>query len=236
MREVDAHLSPGDVVELAGPNGAGKSTLLRLLAGLLRPTGGAITGRPAVVGLAPDRFPSGQPFTVSRYLDHMARVCGGDWRPWAERLSMGHLLNVRLRELSKGSAHKVGLAQALMTEPGLLLLDEPFAGLDTGTRAELQPIVAELSARGTIVVVSDHQGGLRGLPSLRHWTLVEGRLRETAPGGAGAAGTAAIKTGTAGAGTVAVEVTVPAADLGTFLERMRGEGYPARPVSVEESR
>ncbi|TXK42955.1 ATP-binding cassette domain-containing protein [Nonomuraea sp. C10] len=283
IREAAAELSPGDVVELTGANGAGKSTLLRLLAGLLRPTGGAITGRPAAVGLAPDRFPGEQPFTVSGYLDHMARVCGGRWRPWAERLNMEQLLGVRLRELSKGSAHKVGLAQALMAEPGLLLLDEPFAGLDSGTRDELPPIVAELSARGAIVVTADHQGGLRDLPSLRHWTITDGRLVETTPARtpvlagklagttpqgpaedavegiagepavtpdttattvgspAGEAGGRAVGGSADGGvgvdrGGVAVEVTVPVGDLGAFLERMRGEGYPARPVSGEESR
>lgn len=237
IREADAELFPGDVVELTGANGAGKSTLLRLLAGLLRPTGGAITGRPAAVGLAPDRFPGEQPFTVSGYLDHMARVCGGRWRPWAERLNMGQLLDVRLRELSKGSAHKVGLAQALMAEPGLLLLDEPFAGLDSGTRDELPPIVAELSARGAVVVAADHQGGLRALPSLRHWTITDGRLVETTP--ARAPVPAGKLSGTAGrvdGGGVAVEVTVPVGNLGAFLERMRGEGYPARALSGEESR
>lgn len=222
IREIDAQLSPGDVVELSGVNGAGKSTLLRLLAGLLRPTSGTITGRPAVVGLAPDRFPAEQPFTVAAYLDHLARVCGGRWRPWAERLNMEHLLGVRLPELSKGSAHKVGLAQALMADPGLLLLDEPFAGLDTGTRGELPPIVAELSARGTIVVVSDHQGGLRDLPSLRHWTLRNGRLTETGDA--------------AEAGEAAVEVIVPVGEVGGFLERVRAEGYQARLMSTEESR
>ncbi|MFG1949163.1 ATP-binding cassette domain-containing protein [Nonomuraea sp. NPDC048826] len=223
IRQIDAALVPGDVVELAGANGAGKSTLLRLLADLLRPTGGAITGRPAAVGLAPDRFPTEQPFTVSGYLDHMRRVCGaGRWEPWAERLNLSPLLGVRLRELSKGSAHKVGLVQALMAEPGLLLLDEPFAGLDPGTRAELPPVVAELSARGAVVVVADHQGELRGLPSLRRWVLTDGRLSETAPPVTGEG--------------VTVEVTVPADALGAFLERMRGEGYPARPVSLEESR
>ncbi|WP_084965125.1 ATP-binding cassette domain-containing protein [Thermoactinospora rubra] len=177
IRHADASLAPGDVVELTGVNGAGKSTLLRLLAGLVRPTAGTVTGRPAVVGFAPDRFPVDQPFTVAGYLRHMARIRGGaPWEPWLDRLAVRHLLGMRLGELSKGSAHKVGLAQALMADPGLLVLDEPFAGLDEDTGAALPSIVADLAARGAIVVVSDHQGGLRGLPGLRHWSLAGGRL------------------------------------------------------------
>ncbi|NRQ39697.1 ATP-binding cassette domain-containing protein, partial [Nonomuraea sp. NN258] len=180
IADADASLAPGDVIELTGVNGAGKSTLLRLLAGLTRPTTGTITGRPAIVGFAPDRFPTAQPFTVVGYLRHMARVRGGaDWQPWAERLNMGHLMNVRLGELSKGSAHKVGLAQALMADPGLLILDEPFAGLDSDTRDALPSIAAEVAGRGGIVIVSDHQGGLRELPGVRQWAVIDGRLKES---------------------------------------------------------
>ncbi|WP_084774238.1 ABC transporter ATP-binding protein [Nonomuraea candida] len=180
IHDADAHLAPGDVIELTGVNGAGKSTLLRLLAGLARPSTGTITGRPPVVGFAPDRFPSSQPFNVATYLRHMSRVRGGArWEPWAERLNMGHLLGTRLADLSKGSAHKVGLAQALMADPGLLILDEPFAGLDADTREVLPAIATEVAARGGIVIASDHQGGLRGLPGLRHWSMVDGRLKES---------------------------------------------------------
>ncbi|MBB6351837.1 ABC transporter ATP-binding protein [Nonomuraea muscovyensis] len=223
IREAEAGLNPGDVIELAGANGAGKSTLLRLLAGLTPPTSGTVTDRPAVVGFAPDRFPAGQPFTVAGYLRHMSRVRGGArWEPWAERLNMTHLLNVRLRELSKGSAHKVGLAQALMAEPGLLILDEPFAGLDRDTRDELPSIAAEVAARGGIVVASDHQGGLRDHAALRHWTLRDGRLAEVAaPGGPRE-------------DHVTVEVRVPAGELRAFLDRVRDERYPARAVTPEE--
>ncbi|MEW9555226.1 ATP-binding cassette domain-containing protein [Nonomuraea sp. NPDC050783] len=179
IQGADAALEPGDVIELTGVNGAGKSTLLRLLAGLARPTRGTISGRPRIVGFAPDRFPAGQPFTVAAYLRHVSRMRGGArWEPWAERLRMEHLLGTPLSELSKGSGHKVGLAQALMAEPGLLIMDEPFAGLDAGTRAALPGIAAEVAGRGGIVVVSDHQGGLRSLPSLRHWTVIDGRLHE----------------------------------------------------------
>ena len=216
IEDADASLSPGDVIELTGANGAGKSTLLRLLAGLARPSSGTITDRPAVVGFAPDRFPTGQPFTVAGYLRHMSRVRGGArWEPWAERLGMGHLLGTPLADLSKGSAHKVGLAQALMAEPGLLIMDEPFAGLDADTRAALPGIAAEVAGRGGIVVASDHQGGLRDLPGLRQWAMVDRRLKE------GTAASPAPERAT-------VAVTLPVGEVPGFLARMREEGYEAR--------
>ncbi|MFE0149748.1 ATP-binding cassette domain-containing protein [Nonomuraea sp. NPDC059007] len=182
IRNAHTVLNPGDVIELTGANGAGKSTLLRLLAGLTHPTKGQITARPTTVGYAPDHLPTAQPFTVSTYLDHMARIRGGaTWRPWADRLNLTHLVRLPLRELSKGSAHKVALVQALMGKPGLLLLDEPFAGLDTDTRDALPAIVTELAAGGTIVVAGDHEAGLHSLPTLRHWTLTNGTLQEPSP-------------------------------------------------------
>jgi ABC-type Mn2+/Zn2+ transport system ATPase subunit len=174
-------LSPGDVTEVLGPNGTGKSTLLRLLAGLLRAVRGTIEERPDVVGYAPERFPAAQPFTVAAYLRHMAAIRGTDPRridEWSERLGMDQLMGHRLPDLSKGSAHKVGLAQALLCEPGLLILDEPFAGLDAATRAELPQIIGEVAARGGIVVASDHQGELRAFPGLRRHEVRNGTIRE----------------------------------------------------------
>ncbi|MED7926758.1 ATP-binding cassette domain-containing protein [Nonomuraea sp. LP-02] len=222
IQGADAELMPGDIVELTGVNGAGKSTLLRLLAGLSRPTQGTIGERPAVVGFAPDRFPTGQPFTVAAYLRHVSRMRGGArWEPWAERLHMEHLLATPLGELSKGGGHKVGLAQALMADPGLLIMDEPFAGLDAATRAVLPDLATEVAGRGGIVVVSDHQGGLRALPALRHWTVADGRLHELS------------SPVPVSDELVTVAVQVPAGELPRFLARMRGEGYPAR--EIEES-
>jgi ABC-type uncharacterized transport system ATPase subunit len=139
----------------------------------------------------------------------MSRIRGGArWEPWAERLGMSHLLGLRLGELSKGSAHKVGLTQALMCGPGLLILDEPFAGLDADTRETLPSIITELSESGAIVVASDHQGGLRQLPSVRHWTVVDGQVKE----------------GTAGQ-RATVRVDLPVDEVRSFMTRMRAEGY-----------
>lgn len=169
LRDVSLTLRPGRIIEVTGPNGAGKSTLLRLLAGVLRPARGDVEGRPAQVGYAPERFPAGQPFTPRGYLAHMARVHGApvaSVAAWADRLRFAGSLDVPLTRLSKGNAHKVGLAQALLGDPGLLVLDEPFAGLDAETRAELPALLSGLRSRGATLVVSDHQGCLRDLPDV----------------------------------------------------------------------
>ncbi len=169
------------MAEITGPNGTGKSTLLRLLAGLLRPVKGVIADRPPIVGYAPERFPSTQPFTVAAYLRHMGAVRRAPVpEELTTRLGMDHLLGQKLPDLSKGSAHKVGLAQALAGNPGLLILDEPFAGLDAQARAELAVIVAETAARGGIVVASDHQGDLRAVPGVTRYEVREGKITQVA--------------------------------------------------------
>jgi ABC-type multidrug transport system ATPase subunit len=140
LRDVSQSLPPGRIIEVTGHNGAGKSTLLRLLAGVLRPVRGDVEARPARVGYAPERFPAEQPFTARGYLSHMARTRGTpvtSIATWADRLRFAGSLDEPLTRLSKGNAHKVGLAQAVLGDPGLLVLDEPFAGLDAETRAEL---------------------------------------------------------------------------------------------------
>ena len=224
---------PGDIIQVSGANGAGKSTLLRLMAGLTRPTRGVVEHRPAVVGYAPERFPVEQPFTVADYLRHMSRIRGGAaYEPWTERLGLSPMLGHRLADLSKGSAHKVGLVQALMSDPGLLVLDEPFAGLDAATRDALPAIVAELAAGGGIVVVSDHQNGLYALPSLRHWSMTGGRLAETdrpTPASASASADRAAATGPVPDTAMAVvEVTLPAQEAPALIALLRDQGYDVR--------
>ena len=224
LRDARLVLDPGDVVEVTGPNGAGKSTLLRLAAGLLRPVRGSVEDRPRIVGYAPERFPADQPFTVAAYLRHMTAVRRANTDAighWSERLGMDHLLGQRLPDLSKGSAHKVGLAQALLAEPGLLVLDEPFAGLDAATRAELPNIIDEVRARGGIVLLSDHQGDLRAFPGLRHCEVRDHVVREPEPAEKEAA-EAAEETLTT------LEVAVPASRAADLAARLRAEGCAVR--------
>jgi ABC-2 type transport system ATP-binding protein len=180
LRDLDATVEPGSTVVVLGRNGAGKSTLLQLAAGVLRPGRGSVQGRPAVVGWVPERFPADQPFTAGDYLRRMAEVRGvrdpAAVDRWIERLLLTEHTGTRLADLSKGTAQKVGLAQALLVPPGLLVLDEPWEGLDAVARTLIPDIVGEVTAAGGSVLVSDHRGEITALPGAIHWTVAEGTI------------------------------------------------------------
>ncbi|MFC4050940.1 ATP-binding cassette domain-containing protein [Actinomadura syzygii] len=216
FRDVTLSFPPGGVTEVTGRNGAGKSTLLRVIAGLRTPGKGVVSDRPKRVGYAPERFPVNQPFTVRSYLDHMAairRVPAESVGTWVERLGLDHLLGVRLPELSKGSAQKVGLAQALLDDPGLLILDEPFAGLDAATRDLLPALISEIATGGTTVVVSDHQRCIEALPEIDQLRVADGKVTSFS----------SVKTD-----WTVLEVEVPADQADTVETKLRADGYRVR--------
>ncbi|WP_370650127.1 ABC transporter ATP-binding protein [Brevundimonas sp.] len=142
----DLAVAPGEIVALVGASGAGKSTVLRLLAGLEQPSRGLVArgarpGRTGFVFQAP---------TLMNWADTLANVAlplelSGVARPEARRragealaaVGLGDRLTARPRQLSGGMAMRASLARALVTEPDLLLLDEPFAALDSVTRRRL---------------------------------------------------------------------------------------------------
>jgi ABC-type multidrug transport system ATPase subunit len=162
LRGVDLGVVPGTLVRVEGTNGTGKSTLLRLLAGIDAPTEGRVTGRPRTA-YVPERFPPALPFTAARYLTHLGTVHGLSRRAaaraagqWLERLGATGYAATPLARLSKGSSQKVAVAQALLAEPELLVLDEAWTGLDADARAELERAVAERTAAGGAVVFVDH--------------------------------------------------------------------------------
>ena len=227
LLDVTLALPAGALVEVTGRNGAGKSSLLRVLAGVLRPAAGSVSGRPRVVGWAPERFPSAQQALAGDYLRAMARARGlGDGAQLvvgreAERLGLGDLLGVPLAELSKGSAQKVGLAQALLAPPDLLVLDEPWSGLDAGARAAVPGIVKEITDRGGSVAVADHQQQVAELaPDLR-WHAEDGRAVL-------AAVAARAPDGKAGETHSTVEVDVPTGQVDDVLGLLRGRGLEPR--------
>jgi ABC-2 type transport system ATP-binding protein len=213
LREIDLTVEPGDTVVVLGRNGAGKSTLLQLAAGVLRPVRGAVRDRPAVVGWVPERFPADQPWTAGQYLLRMAALRGlrgAEVGRWTERLLLTEHLGTRLADLSKGTAQKVGLAQALLVNPGLLVLDEPWEGLDAVARQLIPGIVGEVTEAGGAVLVSDHRGEIAGLPEAIRWTVAEATVR---PGE------------TAASDEVVIEIGVRRADADAAVDRLRADGH-----------
>ncbi|MBN1173219.1 MAG: ABC transporter ATP-binding protein [Micromonosporaceae bacterium] len=222
----DLTLGAGEVAIVLGRNGAGKSTLLQVAAGVLRVSKGTVHDRPATVGWVPERFPADQPFTVRTYLEAMAAIrglksAGTAIGSWAERLGFAPHLDERLSNLSKGTAQKVGLAQAMLVPPGLLVLDEPWEGLDAETREEVPQIVTELIATGGIVLVSDHRGEMARIPGATMWHLEGGQISPTKA---------------ASPHRWVVEVAVAAADPSAAVARLHAAGHEILGVREEVRR
>ncbi|MFD6344253.1 ATP-binding cassette domain-containing protein [Streptomyces roseolus] len=187
LRGVDAELPAGRLVRVAGANGTGKSTLLRLVAGVDAPAEGRVTGRPARTAYVPERFPSALPFTARDYLVHLGRVQGLRTGPararageWLARFGAEAYAGTPLAALSKGTAQKVAVAQALLADPELLVLDEAWTGLDPEARAELDAAVRERVAAGATALFVDHDPRrLAGEPGTT-LTVGAGRVRADA--------------------------------------------------------
>jgi Cu-processing system ATP-binding protein len=167
VQDVDLVLQRGECVALAGHNGAGKSTLIKLMLGLIRPTHGrvAVLGRdPAAggradVGYLPESLALYPTMTGAETLAFYARLKG---QPVArntallERVGIAHAARWRVGTFSKGMRQRLGLAQALLGSPQLLLLDEPTAGLDPALRQSFYQVLGELRERGVTVLLSSH--------------------------------------------------------------------------------
>jgi ABC-type Mn2+/Zn2+ transport system ATPase subunit len=189
VRDVSQEVAAGRLIRLEGPNGSGKSTLLRLMAGVSTPSAGRLTGRPHT-GYVPERFPAALGFGAREYLQHMARIhglsgtdSGAAVDEWLDRLGATEYARAPLRTLSKGMCQKVAIAQALLSRPGLLVLDEAWTGLDQAARRALDAAVAErLAAGGTVLFVDHDPARLADLVDER-WRLAGGTVTAVAGGG-----------------------------------------------------
>ena len=165
-------VGPGEVFGLLGPNGSGKSTTIRMLLGLLRRDGGDIRvfGEPpesrrahAAIGYLPELthlHPFLTPRETLRYYGRLFGLGGRTLRDRVEDLlrlaGVAHVADRRVGTFSKGMTRRVGLAQALLNAPRLLVLDEPTSGLDPiGTR-EVKDLILALKSRGIAVLMSSH--------------------------------------------------------------------------------
>ncbi|WP_422774898.1 anchored repeat-type ABC transporter ATP-binding subunit [Plantactinospora sp. WMMC1484] len=176
LRDVRLHLEPGELVGLLGPNGAGKTTLLRTVLALVRARGGQVLvegkrSRPgrAGIGYVPQRHEFTWDFPISveqavltgrtGRIGLLRRPGLADWRAVGEALDRVQLAGLRRRpvgELSGGQRQRVLVARALALAPRILLLDEPFTGLDMPTQELLGDLFASLAAEGRAVLMTTH--------------------------------------------------------------------------------
>jgi ABC-2 type transport system ATP-binding protein len=171
--DVTFSVGPGEVLGFLGPNGAGKTTTMRMIAGFVAPTSGKASicghdietdpiGAKSSLGYLPEGAPTYGEMTVRRFLEFIAdlRRLEGTQRKTRlnhviERLQLSSVLEQSIETLSKGFRRRVGLAQAIVHDPPVLILDEPTDGLDPNQKHEVRSLINDM-ARDKIIVISTH--------------------------------------------------------------------------------
>jgi ABC-2 type transport system ATP-binding protein len=254
----------GEVFGFLGPNGAGKSTTIKLLMGLIFPTAGSakILGKPISdtemhrdIGYLPEQPYFYDYLTAAEVLDYFARfhdLTAADRRERVQRMlkkvGLETAKKIQLRKYSKGMLQRVGLAQAILHDPKVVILDEPMSGLDPVGRREVRDIILELKRDGKTVLFSTHILPDAEMLCDRVGVIVGGKLRGVgAPGeivgmkaegmeilfewsGAGAGGNALLAKATRTGERYRVQVAEE--ELYAAIEQLRGAG--ARILSVTQ--
>jgi len=244
LRSVQLSLGPG-VLGLLGPNGAGKSTLMRILATITQPSSGRVSWNGtdiarepdhlrSVLGYLPQDFGVYPNLSAREFLEYLAAVKGIEASAARTRinelLELVNLADVAKRSLggySGGMRQRVGIAQALLNDPQLMIVDEPTAGLDPEERVRFRNLLSELSGERIVIlsthIVSDVEAVATGIAILAHGQL----LAHGAPEALLASVTGHVW-----------EVVVPSAELPALRQRFlisstahRGDGVHARVVS-----
>ncbi len=197
LDHVDVEVGPGEIVGLLGPNGAGKTTTFYLLVGLLRPDEGRILvdGRDVTrlpiyrrarmgLGYLSQEASVFRKLSVRHNVQGVLEVMGV---PAAQRkarldellgeLGIDHLADRKGHHLSGGERRKVEIARALAVNPSILLLDEPFVGIDPITVGDLQDIIVRLSRKGIGILITDHNVREMLSTTDRAYLLFEGKIR-----------------------------------------------------------
>lgn len=194
LKDLDLRVEPGEIFAYLGPNGSGKTTTIKLLLGLIFPTSGSMTilgrkdiGSPQVrmkIGFLPEGayypdFLKGE--EVLRFYGQLYNLGGADLKrridKVLETVGMNHARKRLLRGYSKGMRQRIGLAQALLSDPEILILDEPTTGLDPLARKEMRDILAGLRDQGKTLLISSHELMEVELISNRVGILFQGELK-----------------------------------------------------------
>lgn len=197
LQNLDISLQSGELVCLLGPNGAGKSTLIRLLSGLLKPTAGEITIDDALVdfseaevrrkiGLILHQTFLYEQLTGLENLQLYARLYEtrlkeSDLKHLMVRVGLGKVRPVPVRSYSRGMKQRLTIARALLNNPQILLLDEPYTGLDQQGSAMLNQLLAEEQENQRIILLTTHELSFIRQVASRFDILHRGRIAESIP-------------------------------------------------------
>ncbi len=169
LNDVTFTIPSGQVVGFLGPNGAGKSTMMKVITGFIKPTSGEVmvngvsTHNPRIdfrkhIGYLPENNPLYTEMFVKEYLSFVAKVYGlgeiGSKRvkELIELTGINHEQNKKIGQLSRGYRQRVGLAQALLNRPSVLILDEPTSGLDPNQIVEIRQLIADVGKEKTVML------------------------------------------------------------------------------------
>ena len=241
LHDISFNVAEGAVLALVGPNGAGKTTLMRCMAALDTPVEGAITIAGAdtradpravhgALGYLPDFFGLYDELTVLKSLIYAARsrgvAAGAAEKAALEaagRVQLSDRLDARAGQLSRGLRQRLAIAQTIVHQPRVLLLDEPAAGLDPEARRALSDLISRLAGEGMTIVVSSHI-----LAELEDYSTQMLMIRDGRIAGDGVVAAA----GTEEAASVRVQLAAPRDDLAAVLS---GLGAIADSVSTDEA-
>lgn len=160
LRDISLEIPSGQVLGLLGPNGAGKSTLMKILIGLWKPDAGSVEA-PSNIGYLPENNPLYEDMYVVEYLLFMARITMRDASAKEQKERVENLIervgltperHKHIRALSKGYRQRVGLAQALIGDPDLLILDEPTTGLDPNQLVDIRNLIRQVGKDRTVIL------------------------------------------------------------------------------------
>jgi ABC-2 type transport system ATP-binding protein len=197
VEELSLQVQEGEIFGFLGPNGAGKTTTIKTVMGLCYPTSGRVTvfghavphpAAQARLGFLPENPYFYDYLTGAELLDLAGRLCGLDGvtrreraRRLLERVGLGDAASRPLRKYSKGMLQRLGIAQALVNDPALVVLDEPMTGLDPIGRKEIRDLIVALKGEGKTVFFSTHILPDVELTCDRVGIIAKGRLRDVGP-------------------------------------------------------
>lgn len=164
LQDISFCISQGETIAIKGSNGSGKSSLIKLIGGIYEPSYGIVERVKMNIGYVPEHFPENIRFSIKDYLHLIAKINGKlDQKvntkivSYADIFAIKEFLHTPLRKCSKGTKQKVGIIQALLMEPDLILLDEPLTGLDQTTQSKVIKQLRAFANKTTIVLTTHEQ-------------------------------------------------------------------------------